>query len=334
MSRISRHLFLIFLTLSALPLQVPTPTAKAQAQLLFRILVAAALHSQHACPTGGRTKEIDDLAKCHVFNSIPRNSGQQFIVVTDDSKFKAAQTTVQTSHDDAPIILFSNDSVAAVPASITSAINEKCRTEGWAMLEYVRKDSDNELYDVFCGRVPDPKPKETSITVPRPAKSGAYEGEIKVQNIKYLQARLKTFEVLNQGEIRTVVALKNTVVALKNIGSNNLGLALFGRGCCSGPDVWKFFPQPTGSVTDNAGNKYEILRSEGMQFAQTNNSMYWTVLGPNEETSITLFATHNNRVGTSFNLSVTIWLTYFLDGSSQRTETFSVQMNDIKPIRL
>lgn len=300
----------------AFAISVATAGAQSPAALVLRLLIAAA--SEGDVPRGTRTEAQDRRAQGYTFNSLPRNVGVRFILASDEAAF----SDMPSASPSLPV-LFSSDPVARVPELFATVVQTQC-TERLAMLEYLGTEENHESFRITCGLG---SGIEAVVAAAEPGPAGSYRGAKKVQDFEYLRVRLDDIEVTLTGEVLITLVFQNTTD-----DDRGLAVAFFDPNSTGIADFWKFFPRADGALTDNAGNSFDVS-SPGVQVFGRHNTDY-LIVRPEAEASTTVsFRTRNVKLGSSFNLSMGIWLVTRVEGTTtQQRRAYTVRFRDIRPV--
>lgn len=299
-------------------LSLPIATANAQSpvSLVLRLLIAAAGETE--TPRGTRTETEDRQAQGYTFNSLPRRAGVRFVLASDQAALSDASSTDSSSLP----ILFSSDAVARVPELFATVVQTQC-IERIAVLEYLGAEENHESFRITCGLR---SGIGSVVAAAEPGPAGSYRGTKKVQQIDYLRVRLDNIEVTLSGEVLVTLAFQNTTE-----DDRGLAVAFFDRNSTGIADFWKFFPRADGALTDNSGNSFAVSSPGVEVFGRDAND--YLIVRPGSEASATVaFSTRNVKLGSSFNLSLGIWLVTRTKGTTARQRlSHTIRFTDVKP---
>jgi hypothetical protein len=305
---------------AGLMIALASPTGKATAQspasLILRLLIAAA--GENEKPRGTRTEAQDRIAQGYTFNSLPRNAGTRFILASDETALSGVRSAPPSSLP----VLFSSDPVARVPELLATVVQTQCN-ERLALLEYLGTQENRESYRITCGLG---SGNESVVASAAPGPAGSYRGPTKIQDLDYVRVRLDHIEITLSGEVLVTLAFQNVTdddrgFAVAFFDGNSTGIA----------DFWKFFPRAEGALTDNAGNSFAVS-NPGVDVFGRHNTDYLIVRSGAEASSTVAFSTRNLKLGSSFSLSLPIWLVTRIKGTTtQQRRTYTIRFTDIRP---
>jgi hypothetical protein len=297
--------------------------AGAQSPLVWILRLAAAAVSHTTPPAGSRSEIYKRLADDNNFESIPRRSGQRFIVVVDEAKFQTVLSSVSFKMP----VLFTNDAFSRIPEPFAREITSKC-PDAWAGVEIISATSSEEAFRLACGL--NFSEETQSPTLSRtPSRPGELEGGRKTHRVQSIEAEIEAIEISNQHDVRITLKVTNVDPLGLNIAiAQN---ALYSDGIA---DFWKFNPISDAVLTDNAGNRYSAIQTSGLPFARTSDDFSLVKFGERAVMNLS-FSGATQRPGASFNLELGLQLWHYPNGASSPPQHRRVLMRltDIRPRR-
>ncbi len=306
----------------AVVLLLLSSVAGAQSPLVWILRLAAAA-SHNTPPAGSRSELYKRLADDNNFESIPRRSGQRFIVVIDEAKFQTVLSSVSFKMP----VLFTNDAFSRIPEPFAGEIASKC-PDAWAGVEIVSATSSEEAFRLACGL--NFSEGTQSPTLSRaPSRPGELEGGRKTHRVQSIEAEIEAIEITNQHDVRVTVRVTNVDPLGLNIAiAQN---ALYSDGIA---DFWKFNPMSDAVLTDNAGNRYSTIQTSGLPFARTPDDFSLVRFGDGAVMNLS-FSGAAQRPGASFNLELGIQLWHYPNGagSPPQHRRILMRLTNIRPRR-
>ena len=164
-----------------------------------------------------------------------------------------------------------------------------------------------------------------STLSPQKPDVGEYQGQRMTQRLQYLEVSLTSFEILQGGELRATLQFTNV-----SRTGDGLALCLKAEHSDGIADFWKFFPTATGSVTDEAGNKYRLVEQSGLGFCRTKED--WLILKAGGEARGALSFKSDSRSvpGSVFSLTADLRLVTKV-GANQQVSSSALSFSSIRP---